>query len=180
MKLDNLSPLQLQEWRAMERENHKLREKIAELEEAKNHAATILPRPEFVREIARIVAHDERHGGTSSLVVLSFEQLLENKFIIGMTLFEVIFKNLTECLIASVRNCDVLGRTGSDDFAILLTRCGIEDAEKKADSIVASIKEKIDPLLGDRFTLSLTYTVSILNNRDDAKKALPGKNSVKK
>ena len=175
MKLDNLSPLQVKEWRELERENHKLREKIAALEEAKNHAASILPRPEFVREIARIVAHDERHGGTSSLVVLNFEELSENNFTIGMALFEVIFKNLTDCLIAGVRNCDVLGRTGSDDFAILLTRCGLEDAEKKATSIVASIKEKIDPLLGDKFTLSLSYTVSILSSRDDANKALPSK-----
>lgn len=165
----------MQEWREMERENHKLRERIAELEEAKNVAATVLPRPEFVREIARIVAHDERHGGTSSLVVLSFEQLLENKFKIGMALYEVILQNLTECLIASVRTCDVLGRTGSDDFAMLLSRCNLEDAEKKAASVVSSIKEKIDPLLGDRFALSLSYTVSVLNNRDDAKKAIQKK-----
>ena len=175
MKLDNLSPLQIQEWRAMVRENNKLREKVAALEEAKNEAATILSRPEFVREIARIVAHDERHGGTSCLVVLNFEQLLENKFKIGMALYEVILQNLTECLIASIRACDVLGRTGSDDFAILLSRCKLEDAEKKAASIVSAIKEKLDPLLDKHFALTLGYTVSILNNRDDAKNALPKK-----
>lgn len=159
----------------MLRENNKLRERVAALEEAQNEAATILPRAEFVREIARIVAHDERHGGTSCLVVLSFEQLLENKFKIGMTLYEVILQNLTECLIESVRACDVLGRTGSDDFAMLLSRCKLEDAEKKAESVVKAIKAKLDPLLAGHFALSLTYTVSVLNSRDDAKKAMPKK-----
>ncbi len=179
MKLDNLSPQQVQEWRNMLRENNKLREKVAALEEAKNEAAAVLSRPEFVREIARIVAHDERHGGTSCLVALNFEQLLENKFKIGMERYEVILQNLTECLVASVRACDVLGRTGSDDFAILLSRCKLEDAEKKAESIVSAIKAKLDPLLEGRFALSMSYTVSILNNREDAKKAIPKKSSPK-
>jgi diguanylate cyclase (GGDEF)-like protein len=172
MKLDNLTPEQQAQWRALLRENQTLREKITALESTRNAASPVLTRPEFIREIARMVAHDERYGGTSSLVVLNVEQLLEQKHKIGTQLYDAILQNLTDCIVANVRSCDVIGRTGSDDFAIMLTRCKLEDAEKKAELLVNTIKQKLDPLLDDKIALGMSYMVSILNSRDDAKKSL--------
>lgn len=171
MKLDNLSPELQKEWQAMQRENAMLKEKLRQLETSPPDVATnILPRPEFIREIARLVAHDERYGGISSLLVLSFNGLLEQKQNLGDKTYDAIIIAISDCILGHVRACDLVGRTGSNDFSIMLTRCKIDDAEKKAQTIAIAIKEKIDPLLQGKIAIDMSYTVSILNNRDDAKK----------
>ncbi|NDE90950.1 MAG: GGDEF domain-containing protein [Alphaproteobacteria bacterium] len=169
MKLDNLSPEQLQQWQKLLFENQVLREKVQALEAAAS-TSTILTRPEFVREIARMVAHDERYGGTSSLVVLSFDGLLEHKPKLGTATYDRIIQTIAECVVSGVRACDIVGRTGSNDFAVMLTRCKLPDAEKKAESLVGHLKEKLNPLLDGKAAIALTYMVSILNSRDAIKK----------
>lgn len=172
MKLDNLSPEQQKEWQAMQRENDALKEKLRQLEISTPGVATnILPRPEFIREIARLVAHDERYGGISSLLVLSFNGLLEQKQNLGDRIYGAVIIAVSDCILGHVRSCDLVGRTGSNDFSIMLTRCKIADAETKAQTLATAIKQKLDPLLQGKVAIDLSYTVSILNSRDDAKKA---------
>ncbi|MDX1922206.1 MAG: diguanylate cyclase [Alphaproteobacteria bacterium] len=172
MKLDNLTPEQQKEWHAMQRENELLKEKLRQMEVAgAGEATTILPRPEFIREIARLVAHDERYGGISSLLVLSFNGLLESKPTLGNLTYGAVTIAISDCILSNVRSCDLVGRTGSNDFSIMLTRCKIMDAEKKAQALVTAIKTKLDPLLQNKAAIGLSYTVSILNSRDDVKKA---------
>lgn len=172
MKLDNLTPEQQKEWKALQHENDMLREKLRQMETTyPGEATTILPRPEFIREIARLVAHDERYGGISSLLVLSFNRLLESKPTLGNATYGAIIIAISDCILANVRSCDLVGRTGSNDFSIMLTRCKILDAETKAKSLTAAIKAKLDPLLQGKAAIDLSYTISILNSRDDIKKA---------
>ncbi len=181
MKLENLTPEQQKEWQALQDENKRLHEKLQTMETVQaisalgNSASTILTRPEFVREIARMVAHDERYGGISCLLVMSFDGLLEHKTKLGASLYDHLMKVITETVIGGVRACDVVGRTGSNDFSIMLTRCKLDDAEKKAEALITTIKQKLDPLLSGKAAIELSYVVSILNNRDDAKKSLPPK-----
>lgn len=154
------------------RENEELRRRVAALEAALAHAKTSpgktqaspLPRPDFIREIARMVAHDERYGGTSSLLVVSLEGLEKQKVLLG-TLHAEIFHALSTVLIQNVRACDIVGHTGEEDFSILLTRCGIADAERKAEALATIIKAKLDPLLAAHEGFTLRYAVSILNTR---------------
>ena len=178
MKLDNLTPEQQKEWQQLVQQNELLREKLRAHETVQaiadlgNTASPILSRPEFVREIARLVAHDERYGGMSCLLVMSFGGLLEHKSKLGASTYDTLMKAITETISSGVRACDVIGRTGSDDFSVMLTRCKLDDAEKKAESLIAALKQKLDPLLVGKAAIDLHYVVSILNDRDDAKKAM--------
>lgn len=153
------------------RENAHLRARIAALEGEidalkgkKAEAGAVLPRADFIREIARMVAHDERYGGTSSLLVLSFEGLEAYKKTDGAVYFKVM-EAAGECIARNVRTCDIVGQTGGEDFSIMLTRCAIADAEKKAELLAGRIKEKVDPLLQNKIGVGLRYAVSILNTR---------------
>ena len=181
MKLDNLTAEQRKEWQKLQDENLRLREKLQTFETVQSisnlgtTAPPILTRPEFVREIARMVAHDERYGGLSCLLVMSFDGLLEHKTKLGASLYDTLMNAISETITSGVRACDVVGRTGSDDFSVMLTRCKLEDAEKKAEALITAIKQKLDPLLNGKAAIELSYVVSILNNRDEAMKAVPDK-----
>lgn len=169
MNLDNLTPKQRTEWQRLLAENTRLKETLADLISAHDtQSVAILTRPEFIREIARLVAHDDRYGGTSSLLVLSFEGLENQKPQLGPYNYDRVLETISNCVSKLSRACDVAGRTGEEDFSIMLTRCNIENAEKKAEVIVSALKERLDPMLKDKAAVELKYTVSILTKREAA------------
>jgi GGDEF domain-containing protein len=153
------SPHQLlQENTALRHKVQALEDEITLLKQGKAQALpAILPRPEFIREIARMAAHDQRYGGSSALLVLSFEGLQ----VMPARLFPAICGILSQ----HIRACDILGRTGEEDFSLLLTRCKLSDAEKKAEQLVEKIKMQLDPLLAGHRGIALNYAVSVLNSR---------------
>lgn len=154
----------LQENAALRQRIAALEGEIAALKGQKAGSGNILPRADFIREIARMVAHDERYGGTSSLLVISLEGLGALKPV-QTSSYQKIMGAAGQCLARHVRACDVTGHTGDEDFSVLLTRCSVDDAEKKAEILAQKIKESLDPLLGADTTLTLRYAVSILNTR---------------
>jgi GGDEF domain-containing protein len=153
-----------QENRALKMRVHQLEEEIARLRMRQEMPAVILDRGDFVREVARMMAHDERYGGVSTLLVLSFEPLDKNRSLLAMKSSERVLQTTANTLVRYVRACDIVGRTGAEDFSILLSRCAIPDAERKALALTNKIQENLDPILKGRVVLQLNYTVSPLKS----------------
>lgn len=96
---------------------------------------SILTRPEFNREVARMLAFDERYGGTSSILYFNFENMTDIANRYGKSVINAAVREITVVLTKTVRGSDIVGRLAPDEFGILLIRCSNEDAWKKGKDI---------------------------------------------
>ncbi len=163
----------------LQQENQSLKNKVLELEaELRRLQAqsggpelpSILSRPEFIREVSRMMAHDRRYGAVSSMLSLSFDGLDDSAKLLGPYDFDKLVNSMADTLTRNVRSCDIVGRTGVEDFSIFLTRCKESDARAKAGILIARLKERINPLLKGRAALSLRYAVRPLQDKADLEK----------
>lgn len=167
--IPNLAPEHLATLQRLARENEALRAKVMAMEAEKSRQAIepgkeselpqLLPRPEFIREVARMVAHDKRYGARSAMISLSFEGLDAAKDALGPYAYDAVLRSIAETLVSRVRACDIVGRTGTEDFSVFLTRCNEADAERKAAFLVEFLQEKLDPLLKDKVSVALRYCI---------------------
>ena len=139
-----LSPEQRQALKGLESELNearaqmkRLETKIAELETQVAEETAVLTRPEFNREVARMLAFDERYGGTSSVLYFDFASLSGLGTRYGQELAGAATQIIARCLGRHVRRSDIVGRLAADEFGVLLVRCNNEDAWKKGRELAA-------------------------------------------
>jgi GGDEF domain-containing protein len=158
MKLDNLTPEQKKEWQALVEENRLLKEKLSQ---NNPDAPALLARPDFIREVARMAAYDERYGSASTILSLSFEGL-EPLLQTQGPAYHAVIQAVADTLVRHVRSCDIVGRTGIDNFGVLLTHCSTGAAETKAENLITKIRNRLDPLLESKAAVTLRYAVAPL------------------
>lgn len=135
-----------------------LEHRIGELESRLDEEAhPVLTRPEFNREVARMLACDERYGGTSSVLYFDIENLEALEKAHGKSGGASIIKQLTKTLAHHVRGSDIIGRLAVDEFGVLLTRCGNADAWKKAQNLTSAIVTHVREVDGTAIRLDISY-----------------------
>lgn len=120
-------------------------------------APLLLNRPDFNREIARMLAFDERYGGTSSVLYFNIENLETIKARHGTSLVESAMKCISQTLIGQVRRSDILGRLAPDEFGVLLPRCDNENAWKKGETIAINLYDALTSLWGPGLKPQISY-----------------------
>lgn len=151
-----LTPEQHQAWELTRSELIIARERIANLEvriqslENQTHESgivqTILTRPEFNREVARMLAFDERYGGVSSVVYFDIDNFADIQKKDGLTTTDKIIRTICDTLAHHIRSSDILGRLASDEFGLLLTRCDNDAAWSKGESLALMLVEELDKI----------------------------------
>jgi diguanylate cyclase (GGDEF)-like protein len=101
--------------------------------------APVLNRRAFLREIKRVAAFAQRYGSPASLVFFDLDgfKAVNDRF--GHAAGDEALKAVAERLLANVRETDVVGRIGGDEFAVLLVQADQQTAMSKADSLAAAI-----------------------------------------
>lgn len=131
--------------------------KIASLEEQAAAEHTVLTRPEFNREVARMLAFDERYGGVSSVLYFDFAGLsgLEARFeeVVASEAVRIISQTLTRY----VRRSDIVGRLAADEFGVLLVRCDNENAWKKGRELAAILSTSLDNIRGRTSGIDVSF-----------------------
>ena len=129
------------------------RERIQEMEERlrvleqHNHeelgVQAVLTRPEFNREVARMLAFDERYGGISSVLYFDIENLPDIIAQNGHAMGNAVVRTICDSLATQIRSSDILGRLATDEFGVLLVRCDNPAAWKKAEILAAGIYQAL-------------------------------------
>ena len=134
-----------------------LEEKIASLQEQVDSERSVLTRPEFNREVARMLAFDERYGGTSSVLYFDFASLdgLTSRY--GHTLVAEVARIIAQTLTHYVRRSDIVGRLAVDEFGVLLVRCDNENAWKKGRELAAILIAALDTIDGKKLGLDISF-----------------------
>ncbi len=132
----------------------------------------IANRRAFVRELSRMMAFAQRYGTPSSVVYFDLNGLKTLNDEYGHAAGDAALQHIAQTLVDSVRNTDVVGRIGGDEFGVLLVQTDAETAAHKADSLAEAIASR--PLLwqGKEIVLSAAYGTHSFDGSENAAEAL--------
>ncbi|WP_321397319.1 GGDEF domain-containing protein [Emcibacter sp.] len=164
----------MSEVESMRRELELAHRKISELERLADQDSliNISNRRAFVREMTRMIAYSERYGINSSLVYMDLNDLKKINDTYGHAAGDAALVHLAENMVKSLRDSDIIGRLGGDEFGIILPKASEADAVNKAKYIIEKITQK--PLIweGQEIYLDVAYGVYSLKSGESADRAL--------
>ncbi len=138
----------------------------------------IYNRRAFVRELTKVQASVERYGSKASLIYIDLDGFKAVNDAHGHQAGDYVLAEIAKRLISSVRESDVVGRLGGDEFGLLLTHA-TEDA---AFVLAARLPEQIanNPIVweGQILDVSLSYGVYSFRPGEDVQTALAAADSA--
>jgi diguanylate cyclase (GGDEF)-like protein len=167
-----LTPEQRAYWLQFREAQTKLQQRVAELQtkleqDEADQIGMILSRPDFNREVARLLALEERYGGTSSIVYFNCDNLDSLTQQHGRNVTNAAIRILCDSLIKHVRACDIVGRLDQNEFGVLLVRCGNDDAWRKGEGLSVAMQAAVQMVHNHPFALSVSYGAYSFAGRDD-------------
>jgi diguanylate cyclase (GGDEF)-like protein len=120
----------------------RLKGRLAEVEDLADRDALtpLLNRRAFLRELGRIRTFAQRYGSPASLVYFDLDDLKGVNDRLGHAAGDAALKAVAERLLAHVRESDVVGRMGGDEFAVILAQADQATAEAKAAALARAIE----------------------------------------
>ncbi len=102
----------------------RLKGRLAEVEDLADRDALtpLLNRRALLRELARIRTFSQRYGSPASLVYFDLDDLKGVNDRLGHAAGDAALKAVAERLLAHVRESDIVGRMGGDEFAVILVQ----------------------------------------------------------
>jgi diguanylate cyclase (GGDEF)-like protein len=149
-----------------------LKARVVMLEEQTAGDHTILTRPEFNREVARMLAFDERYGGTSSVLYFDFAGLGGLAARYGDIVSTETIGTIANLMMRYVRRSDIIGRLGADEFGVLLVRCDNENAWKKGRSLAALLAPALEIIGGRNLGLEISFGAYTFRDEEDVASGL--------
>ena len=126
----------------------------------------------FVREMSRMVAYAERYGSGSSVLYFDINDFKEINDHYGHAAGDAALRQFGELLAENVRESDIVGRLGGDEFGVILAQASPEVAAEKAASLSALIAATPVNWEGTAITLSVSYGVYSFSGTEDAGEVL--------
>lgn len=123
----------------LERENAKLRARIAELERlvAADTLTPLFNQRYFHEELERWCWRAHRYGASFGLLFLDVDRLKAVNDIQGHRVGDDVLRGVAAALLAAVRKSDIVARVGGDEFAVLLDSITPDQLEAKTASMRA-------------------------------------------
>ena len=128
----------------------RLKARLAEMEDIADQdvLTPLLNRRAFVRELRRVATFAQRYGSKASLVYFDLDgfKAVNDRF--GHAAGDAALQAVAQRLLENVRDSDVVGRMGGDEFAVALVQADHETAMSKARSL-AQVIEATPVTLGE-------------------------------
>jgi diguanylate cyclase (GGDEF)-like protein len=120
----------------------RLKGRLAEVEDLADRDALtpLLNRRALLRELARIRTFAQRYGSPASLVYFDLDDLKGVNDRLGHAAGDAALKAVAERLQQHVRESDIVGRMGGDEFAVILAQADRPTAEAKAAALARAIE----------------------------------------
>ena len=98
-----------------------------------------LNRRGFMREMHRTMSEVERYKSSAAVLFIDLDGFKAVNDGFGHAAGDAMLKQIARLLMDCVRESDVVGRLGGDEFGIILNRAGAEEARVKAASLGARL-----------------------------------------
>jgi diguanylate cyclase (GGDEF)-like protein len=132
----------------LRKEVGRLKARLAEAETLadKDALTPLLNRRAFVRELGRVIAFIQRYGGPASLIYFDLDgfKAVNDRF--GHAAGDTVLQVVAERLQAQVRESDIIGRIGGDEFGVILVHADIATAAAKAQTLAYAVESAPVPV----------------------------------
>jgi len=159
---------------SLRRELQQTRSRLEEAEKSadQDHLLPLLNRRAFVRELTRYIGFAVRYGTPSSLIYFDLDgfKLVNDTF--GHAAGDAVLEHFSRILLANVRDSDIVGRLGGDEFGVLLSHAGQDQAHKKADLLARDLNVSHAIWQGRAIPTSFSYGAFELKPGEDAATAM--------
>ena len=125
-----------------------------------------------MRELSKVVSFTERYGGGASLIYVDVNELKTINDTYGHAAGDEALLTVARRLLEQVRETDVVGRLGGDEFGIILAQTDKGAAWEKAESLAEAIQVAPFDWEGNEIPLGVAFDVHTFQLGDDASKAL--------
>lgn len=164
----------MQEVEALRLELQAMGQRLADAERLADRdvLTPLLNRRAFVREVQRAIAQTRRHKTPASVIYFDMDDFKQINDRYGHAGGDAALIGVAERLMAEVREADVVGRIGGDEFAVLLQHADAAAAAAKAAALIQAVADP--PLVcdGQEMTVRLSWGVRQVGAVDSAEQAL--------
>lgn len=164
----------MQEVDCLRRELHDTKQRLDEVEKTADQDGMLplLNRRAFVRELARYIAVTGRYNTPASLIYFDLNHLKQTNDTLGHAAGDAVLAHFAEVLTGHVRDSDSVGRLGGDEFGVLLSHAGQDQAARKADTLAEALKASPTHWDGHTIPVSFAYGAFQLKPGDNPDQAM--------
>jgi len=132
----------------------------------------VFNRRAFVRELSRVMSYSERYGTPSSVLYFDINSFKAINDGFGHAAGDAALELVTETLVQNLRESDIVGRLGGDEFGIILSHADRATANEKAQMLAERIGAARFAWDGQEIRLNVAYGVYSFKQGEDALHAL--------
>ncbi len=103
--------------------------------------APVFNRRALLRELQRVVSYIERYRTQAAVLFLDMDGFKAINDNFGHAVGDAALVHVARLLLQQVRDSDIVGRVGGDEFAVVLANAAPEEARRKAAGLAALISE---------------------------------------
>ncbi len=166
--VEELSPRARAALSATLAENASLKRTVEQLQERLGEAQAladldplvpVFNRRAFERELSRTLSMCERYGLPAAFVYIDLDGFKQINDQYGHAAGDAALVHAATLLLAHVRESDIVGRLGGDEFGVILAQAGLPEAEAKAQALIEAMRST--PVLYEDFTLSIEASCGV-------------------
>jgi diguanylate cyclase (GGDEF)-like protein len=159
---------------SLRQELHQTQSRLESVEKTadQDQLLPILNRRAFVRELTRHIALAGRYGTPASLVYFDLNDFKTVNDTYGHAVGDTVLSHFAQTLIANVRESDIVGRLGGDEFGVLLSHATQEQAHRKADQLASVLRAAPIIAAGQNIEVRFAYGAFELRGGENADSAM--------
>jgi diguanylate cyclase (GGDEF)-like protein len=119
----------------------------------------LLNRRAFVREMSRVISFAERYEVPASLIYFDLDGFKAVNDRYGHAAGDAALAHIANLLTGNVRESDLVGRLGGDEFGVILAKADQEQAEKKARSLAELFRA--NPFVWEEKPVALSFAYGV-------------------
>lgn len=167
--------------RNLQSEAARLRAEVASLEDKLRSAQAladhdpllpVLNRRAFLREMSREIAYMRRYKEHAGLIYFDIDDFKQINDTHGHQVGDMVLEYLAHLILENVRETDIVGRIGGDEFAIMLVRADEATTKSKAEALAHIVSDEPLVIAGVEMGLSISTGAVAFKGDDEPDMAL--------
>lgn len=158
----------------LRRDLQSARDRLEQAERAadQDQLLPVLNRRAFLRELARHIGLAARYGTPASLVYFDLDGFKRINDTHGHACGDAVLSHFADVLRAHVRDSDVVGRLGGDEFGIILAHANEAQAKRKAESLMDALTATPARWNGEPLAVGFSYGAFELDASESAESSI--------